>query len=69
MLALPETTVAQATSCQTPDAVFHIEIRAREIRAGVELPFPLDMDSDQAAVLEANVHNALELVLAPYFRR
>jgi hypothetical protein len=56
------------TTCQTPDAVFHVKVGDREICAAVDLPFPLGLDEEEAAVVEANVHNALELVLAPYFR-
>lgn len=56
------------TRCQTPDAVFHIKIGDREVSVAVDLPFPLGLTEEEAAILEANVHNAFELVLAPYFR-
>jgi hypothetical protein len=31
------------------------------------LPIKLSLSNEQAKVLDANIHNALELVLAPYF--
>tara|TARA_R100000315_G_C5220792_1_gene132685 strand:- start:205 stop:441 length:237 start_codon:yes stop_codon:yes gene_type:complete len=33
----------------------------------VDLPFPLDVDAEEAAILETLIHNQLELVLRPYF--
>jgi len=59
--------MAIATPCQTDGAIFATEIKARQIVVGVGLPFDLDLSEVQAEVLEANLHNALELVLAPYF--
>jgi hypothetical protein len=55
------------TQCQTPAAVFHIAISDRSVSAVVDLPHSLDLSDDAATLLEANVHNALELALAPYF--
>lgn len=59
--------MAVPTRCQTPDAVFHIAIGERSVSAVVDLPCALDLSDDEAALLEANVHNALELALAPHF--
>jgi len=59
--------MAIATPCQTDGAIFVTEIKARQIVVGVGLPFDLDLSEAQAETLEANLHNALELVLAPYF--
>lgn len=58
--------MATATPCQTHGAVYGIEIGARQISVTVELPFVLDIDQI-AETLRANLHNAVELVLAPYF--
>lgn len=60
-------TEAVKTACQTPDAVFHIEIKDKKLSVEVELPMKLDLSEADAKLLEANAHNALELVLAPYF--
>lgn len=59
--------MAVPTRCQTPDAVFRIAISDRAISAAVELAFRLNLTEDAAALLEANIHNALELALAPLF--
>lgn len=61
--------VAIETPCQTHGAIYGIDITDRQITVEVELPDPLGLTGEQAAVLRANLHNALELVLAPYFRR
>lgn len=37
------------------------------IACSVDLPFNLKLSKDDAAELEANIHNALELALKPYF--
>ncbi len=60
-------TEAVKTACQTPDAVFHIEIKDKKLSIEIDLPMELDLSEQDAKLLEANVHNALELVLAPYF--
>lgn len=57
------------TRCQTPGAVFHIAISERSVSAIVDLPCALDLTEEGAAILEANIHNAMELALAPYFGR
>lgn len=59
--------MAIETTCQTPGAEFATHIRTDGVTVGVALPFDLDLDEEGAALLEANLHNALELVLAPYF--
>jgi hypothetical protein len=59
--------MAVETPCQTPGAQFHTAISNRRIAVSVDLPGPLRLSAAQAAVLDANLHNALELVLAPYW--
>ncbi len=61
--------MAIATPCQTSGAVFTTRIRRDHVLALVQMPegMRLDLTEAQAETLEANLHNALELVLAPYF--
>jgi len=59
--------MAIKTECQTPGAVFHTKINGRSIELKVDLPKDLLLTEKQAELLEANLHNAMELVLAPYF--
>lgn len=60
--------MAMETPCQTSGAQFHIRIQKRTVAVKVDLPMNLLLDEDEAQVLEANLHNAMELVLARYFR-
>ena len=55
------------TICQTPGSQFHIKITSREIGGIVELPFDVDVSSDEAEKLEEEIHNALEKILTPFF--
>jgi hypothetical protein len=59
--------MAEKTKCQTPGAVFHSSIQDYSVSCRVDLPIKLSLSNEQAKVLDANIHNALELVLAPYF--
>ena len=61
-------TEAVRTECQTPDANYNIEISDDKVSVEVELPMDLDLTEDEAKLLESNIHNAMELVLAPYFK-
>lgn len=61
--------MAIPTPCQTPGTIFHTAIDRRGSSTFVELPFDLELTEDAAKVLEANIHNALELVFAPYFKK
>ncbi len=61
--------MATATRCQTPGAVYWVIIGPDRIAVDVDLPFDLALGEDDAALLEANLHNMVELVLAPYFAR
>jgi len=58
-----------AGECQTPGAIFHIDIRRCCVRIEVELPFDLKLTEDQAKTLEINLHNVIELVLARYWEK
>ena len=59
--------MALATACQTPGAVFGTEISGRTVTFSVTLPFDLELTDEEAALLEANGHNMLELLLSPLF--
>ncbi len=59
--------MATETKCQTSGAVFHLTIKGTEVGCTVTLPFPLNLSEEQAELLEANMYNMMELVLAPYF--
>lgn len=63
--------MSTATPCQTPGAVYSVEVGRTSpyvISAHVGLPFPLKLSKQQRRELEANLHNAVELVLAKYFQ-
>lgn len=60
-------TEAVRTECQTPEAKYNIEISDDKVSVQVELPMQLDLNEKEAKLLESNIHNAMELVLAPYF--
>lgn len=59
--------MANQTTCQTPGAQFHVHISEDKIEASVDLPMQLNLTEEEAKLLDANIHNALELVLARYF--
>ncbi len=61
--------MAIATECQTSGAVFHTEISERKVACTVDLPFDLVLTEQEATVLDANLHNAVELVLVSYFQK
>ena len=55
--------MALETKCLTPDANFTTFISPRTIASTVRLPFSLDLNKQQAEILEKLIHNQLELVL------
>lgn len=59
--------MAVGSVCQTPGALFHSSIQPRSISISVDLPIALVLSEGEAELLDANLHNALELVLARYF--
>lgn len=59
--------MAEATVCQTPGAVFETHVMPDLIEVVVRLPMGLGLDEVGSALLAANLHNAVELVLARYF--
>jgi hypothetical protein len=61
--------MANQTVCQTPGAQFHIHVSEGFVDCKVDLPEPLKLTEEEAKLLETNLHNALELVLARYFKQ
>lgn len=61
--------MAVETPCQTPGAVYSTSITPQALAVEVQLPVPLDLTEAEAELLENLVHNAMELVLRPYFYR
>ena len=59
--------MANSTKCLTSGAWFHIGVSEDGITAKVDLPFKLDIDEEEARIIETLVHNQLELVLRSYF--
>lgn len=55
------------TQCQTPEMIYNIKISDKAIDINLRLPDKLDLSDGDAKLLENNLHNALELVLARYF--
>lgn len=60
---------ANETPCQTPESIYNIKVQDNEIKCSVKLPMDLDLSEEEAKILETNVHNAMELVLAGYFQK
>jgi len=61
--------MAMATDCQTSGAIFHTEIASLKVSISVDLPFNIELNEKEASLLEANLHNVVELVLKPYFKK
>ena len=57
------------TVCQTPGSQFHVGVKDKQVTCKVDLPIDLDLTEKEAKLLETNIHNAMELVLAPYFKK
>lgn len=59
--------MALATPCQTPGGIFSVSLATRSVEVIVALPSALELTPEQAEILEANLHNTVELALAPFF--
>jgi len=57
------------TRCLTSGAQFHTKINPSSVSIEVDMPFDLNMSEDESEVLETLLHNAIELVLRPYFEK
>lgn len=54
--------------CKTPGAIYSSNISKRNVKMSVKTPFDIDLNKKQANDLEADMHYALEKVLAPLFK-
>ena len=59
--------MAIKTKCQTEGCIFVTEIKENSINVNIKIPFDLNITKKEAQVLEANIHNVMELVLSKYF--
>lgn len=60
--------MALATACQTPGIIYSTKIDPGEIRIRLDLGHDrLYLSAESAEILEANLHNALELVMARFY--
>lgn len=55
------------TPCQTPEVNYDTTINDHEIGVTAEMPMDVDLDAQQADTLDRNLHNMMEMVLAPLF--
>ena len=53
--------------CLTPGAVYHIEIKPKQVGVNVRLPISLSIGRTEAKEMENKIHDALEEILAPFF--
>ena len=51
--------MALETKCLTPDAIFTTHIGERLIATDIHLPFKLDLNEQDATLLEKLIHNQL----------
>lgn len=61
--------MAIKTECQTNGAIYDTNITNNGISVNISIPFILNLSEKEAILLEANIHNVLELVLKPYFNK
>ena len=61
--------MAAETKCLTNGAIYNTEITSQKVSVSVELPFKLEIGEEEAKLLDALIHNQLELVLRTYFYR
>jgi hypothetical protein len=62
---------AIASDCMTPDANYKTKVSDGYVSVYVKIPDNVEfaeLDEKESIQLEKNLHNAVELVLAPYFK-
>lgn len=57
------------TQCLTSGAIFNTRIEPKDVGINVSLPFDLEIDEIEAERLETLLHNAVEMILRPYFMK
>ncbi|HIE84743.1 MAG TPA: hypothetical protein EYQ00_13280 [Dehalococcoidia bacterium] len=60
--------MANKTPCLTSGAIFHTGISEDNVSVKVDLPFKLEITSEEAEILETMIHNQMELILRSYFK-
>lgn len=60
--------MANQKKCLTPDTHFTTVIEKNKVSIEVRLPFELDIDKNEAIILETLLHSQIELVLWKYFQ-
>jgi hypothetical protein len=61
--------MTDATNCQTSGTQYHTTITPTGVSCSVEFSTPIELTEEEAAILDTNMHNAMELVLARYFEQ
>lgn len=61
--------MANQTKCLTPNTQFHSKINGNRVSIEAELPFELDIDEEEGEIIETLMHNAMEMILRPYFKK
>jgi hypothetical protein len=61
--------MAQKTNCMTPGTIYSTHISPTSIVLKVDFPQHFVLYEEEVKQLEKNLHNAVELVLAPMFVR
>lgn len=61
--------MAQKTTCLTPGSQFHTNIDERKVSVSIDLPFSLQLTEEEGETLDKILHNQLELVMQPYFKK
>lgn len=59
---------ALETPCQTPGVEYNINISENKINIEIDLQTSLNIDENEAEILEANIHNSIEVILSKYFK-
>jgi hypothetical protein len=60
--------MANKTKCLTPNTIFHSKVEGNKVSIEAELPFNLNIDAEEAEIIETLMHNSLEQILRPYFK-
>lgn len=61
--------MAIGTKCQTPGAQYHTHVHEDGAVVSVHFGQEFDISKEEAILLEKNIHNAMELVLAPLYAK
>lgn len=59
--------MATSTKCQTPGAQFHTHITGEKASVTIDFGKKIPLNEEEATLLEANLHNAVEQVMAKYY--